>query len=93
MRCRRMSINSRPDAASRSTPPKWTRPEVGSIKRDRHRTSVDLPDPLRPISTRISPGITSRLADTTAGMYPASFTVSMLGSPSWSLRNFSGSGP
>ncbi len=36
-----------------------TWPEVGSISRVRQRTSVDLPEPDRPITTNTSPGATS----------------------------------
>ena len=74
-------------------PPNSTLPAVGSMRRERQRTKVDLPDPLKPMSTRISPGMTSSVAATTAGIYPAFFTASAVGSPLWRLRNFAGSGP
>ena len=42
-----------------SSPYSWTMPEVGSISRVSSRTSVDLPEPERPITTKTSPGATS----------------------------------
>ena len=41
-------------------PSNSTLPEVGSISRDRQRSSVDLPEPDRPMTMKISPWRTSR---------------------------------
>ena len=43
-----------------SSPSMTTSPAVGSISRVRQRTSVDLPEPDRPITTKTSPGATSK---------------------------------
>ena len=53
-----------------SSPSNATMPEVGSISRVRQRTSVDLPEPERPITTNISPGATSKLTSRTAAVHP-----------------------
>ena len=68
MRWRRISISSRSETRRRSRPSKRTSPAVGSTSRDRQRTSVDLPEPDSPMMTKISPGLTARLASITAGI-------------------------
>ena len=45
-------------------------PAVGSISRISVRTSVDLPDPERPITTNTSPGQTSNETSRTAATQP-----------------------
>ena len=57
-------------AVRMSSPSNVTAPEVGSISRVRQRTSVDLPEPDRPITTNISPGATSKLTSRTAAVQP-----------------------
>ena len=48
------------DIAVMSSPYSSTVPAVGSISRVSRRTSVDLPEPDRPITTNTSPGATSK---------------------------------
>jgi hypothetical protein len=45
-------------------------PAVGSIRRMRVRTSVDLPEPESPITTKTSPGQTSKETSRTAATHP-----------------------
>ena len=45
-------------------------PEVGSTSRVRQRTSVDLPEPDSPMTTKTSPGATSKLTSRTAAVQP-----------------------
>ena len=47
------------DGKQVACPSKSTSPAVGSISRDRQRIRVDLPEPDRPMTTRISPAATS----------------------------------
>jgi hypothetical protein len=54
-RWRRISIISRGLAAAGRGRRRGSRPPVGSIRRDMQRTSVDLPEPDRPMMTKISP--------------------------------------
>ena len=58
---RRNSVNSFSVYPSTSSPSIQTDPTVGSIKRLMHRTSVDLPLPERPMTTNVSPSVTSKL--------------------------------
>ena len=51
-------------------PRRRSRPAVGSISRVRHRTSVDLPEPDRPMTTKTSPGETSKFTSRTAAVHP-----------------------
>ena len=57
-------------AAVTSCPAIRTVPAVGSIRRTSVRTSVDLPDPESPITTKTSPGQTWKLTSRTAVMQP-----------------------
>ena len=66
-----MSISSLADFLSRSSSSSHTSPRVGSTRRDRHRTTVDFPEPDNPMMTKISPTWTSKLTSTTAGMAPS----------------------
>ena len=50
-----------------------TVPAVGSISRVRQRTSVDLPEPERPITTKTSPGATSKETSLTPATQPVFF--------------------
>ena len=68
---RRMSISSLEDFSSRSSSSSRTSPWLGSTRRDRQRTTVDLPDPDNPMMTKISPTWTSKLTSTAAGMAPS----------------------
>ena len=57
---RRISISSRVARLQQiACRRRSTSPAVGSISRDRQRTSVDLPEPDRPMMTKISPSRTS----------------------------------
>ena len=91
--CRRSSISSASDIFRRSRPSKRISPAVGSISRDRQRTSVDLPDPDRPMMTKISPFATVTSACRTAGTMPASRSASGEGVPPWRARKLSACGP
>ena len=53
-----------------SWPSITTVPAVGSISRVRQRTSVDLPEPDRPITTKTSPGATSKETSLTPTTQP-----------------------
>ena len=53
-----------------SSPLNKTDPAVGSIKRVKQRTKVDLPDPDKPITTKTSPGATSKDTSLTAAVFP-----------------------
>ena len=53
-----------------SSPSNISVPLVGSVERVRQRTSVDLPEPDRPITTNISPCPTSKLTSRTAAVQP-----------------------
>ena len=59
-----------------SVPWNTTWPLVGSISRVRHRTSVDFPEPDRPITTNTSPQPTSKLTSRTATAHPVFFLMS-----------------
>ena len=65
--------------ASRSAPSNRISPAVGSTSRDRQRTSVDLPEPDRPMMTKISPArmssVTSRDGGDQAGRGESSCSV------------------
>ena len=52
---RRISMSSFLDIRVTSRPSRKTLPRVGSMSRFSMRTSVDLPDPDRPITTNTSP--------------------------------------
>ena len=67
---RRSARSSSALAPVTSRPAIVTFPAVGSIRRTRVRTSVDLPEPERPITTNTSPGQTSKLTSRTAVMHP-----------------------
>ena len=68
---RRSSIISRWEDFSRSRPSKVISPAVGSISRDMQRTRVDLPEPDRPMMTKISPDAISSVTSRTAPISPA----------------------
>ena len=53
-----------------SSPLSSTEPAVGSMSRVRQRTSVDLPEPDRPITTKTSPGATSNETSLTPTTQP-----------------------
>ena len=57
---RRVSQQRLVVVAVMSSPSSSTVPPVGSMSRVSSRTSVDLPDPERPMTTNTSPGATSK---------------------------------
>src|SRR3954451_11710483 len=63
-----------------SSPSSRISPNEGSMSRVRHRMSVDLPLPDRPITTKISPGSTSNETWRTAIVEPVLRRKSALGS-------------
>ena len=69
-------MSSLVDIAATSRSPISTWPAVGSISRVRHRTSVDLPEPDSPITTKTSPGATSKETSLTAAMQPVFSSIS-----------------
>ena len=69
-------------------------PAVGSISRMSVRTSVDLPDPDSPMTTKTSPGQTSSDTSLTATTQPVFALCSARGrSASGEPTSFSGFGP
>ena len=77
--------------------PAWvttTRPRAGRFKRFTARSSVDFPEPDRPISTQISPGATASVAPATPTTWPVSARISSRVRPaSRSGNTFFGVGP
>jgi len=69
-----------------SSPSKTTSPAVGSISRVRQRTSVDLPEPDSPITTKTSPGATSNDTSRTAAVHRARSRSSRRDSPASSVE-------
>ena len=67
---RRSAISRVSDIAPRSAPTMLIVPAVTSIRRDRQRTSVDLPDPDNPMTTSISPRAISSVTSRTATTWP-----------------------
>ena len=84
--CRRISTISLSDAVRRFWPLNRISPAVGSISRDMRRTSVDLPDPDRPMMTKISPRFTDRFTSRTAGTSPRATIASAVAPSPRSLR-------
>src|SRR5215218_769603 len=68
--CRRSSRSDFSLAWTTSSPWNQISPAVGSIRRVRHRTRVDLPEPDRPITTKTSPGATWKVRSHTAATHP-----------------------
>ena len=67
----RRSSRSRLSSAVRmSWPSMTTCPEVAGISPVRQRTRVDLPEPDSPMTTKTSPGATSKLTSRTAAVQP-----------------------
>ena len=64
-----------------SCPSITMRPAVGSIKRFSRRTRVDLPEPDRPMMTKISPAWMCRFASNTAMEWPVWARMSCLDTP------------
>ena len=58
------------------------RPAVGSIRRLSSRTRVDLPEPDKPMITKISPASMVKLASNTPIDWPVCSTISVLERPS-----------
>src|SRR3546814_13509909 len=69
-----------------SVPSIRTSPAVGSISRFSMRTSVDLPEPDRPITTKISPASTLTDTSCTPTVMPVSARLASLLCPSASSR-------
>ena len=90
---RRISINSSVEAANRLRPSISTSPEVGSFKRVMARIKVDLPDPDKPMITRISFSITSKDTSRTAPMYCSAAKAAASGRIWCFFKKPSGSGP
>ena len=67
---RRTWRSSRSEMAAMSSPSISTWPRVGSISRLKRRTRVDLPEPERPITTKISPSLMARLTSWTPRVCP-----------------------
>ena len=65
-------MSSLPLKASKSSPSIKILPEVASVNLDMHRRSVDFPEPDKPITTNISPLLTSNDALFTPTTQPAS---------------------
>ena len=61
------------------SPPMMMVPAVGSMSRVSSRTSVDLPDPESPITTKTSPGFTSKDTSFTAATQPVLACSSLRG--------------
>ena len=84
-------------AARMSSPSRSTLPSVGSIRRVRQRTSVDLPLPDRPMTTKTSPGFTSNDTSRTATVPPWAATAASMASASGGLpaplATFASAGP
>ena len=76
---RLISISSLSVALRRSTPSNLIEPVVGSTSRDIQRTRVDLPDPDKPIITKISPCIIWTSTARTAPIIPSAFNVLISG--------------
>ena len=87
------SMSSRSLIRRRSAPSISTEPELGSMSRERQRTSVDLPDPDRPITIRSSPGATSRETSLTAATTPSRSRREGSTTPSASVRRSAASRP
>ena len=95
---RLMSISSALETLSRSSPSNSTAPAVGSTRRDRQRTTVDLPEPESPMMMNISPSRTSKLTSQAAAMCPVLRICSIwpdvsATAPPESVKKPSGSGP
>ena len=73
---RRNSMSSRRDMLVMSLPSISIVPDVGSIRRFRRRSRVDLPEPDRPMITKISPALMSKLALWTPTKAPVSAWIS-----------------
>ncbi len=63
---RRSRLRSPPASARTSRPSNETCPSVGSIRRSRHRPTVDLPHPDSPTSPSVSPRKMSNVTPSTA---------------------------
>lgn len=83
--------SSRSLSSVRSWPPKRTCPAVGSDRPLSMRSSVDLPDPDSPMTTKISPGSTVKDASMTAAVVPSARSSSRASSP-WRSRSTAWSG-
>ena len=70
-------------------------PWVGSMRRSRQRTRVDLPEPERPMTTKTSPSWTSKLTSRIATTWPVRSRISRLSAAAThsSLRRESAWGP
>ena len=64
-----------------------TAPAVGSMRRLRQRTRVDLPDPDKPMTMKISPSSMSKPASETATTLPVSRSISSFDAPPPSMSS------
>ena len=87
---RRMSMSSAAFAFSRSLPSSSTLPAVGSISLERQRSNVDLPEPDRPMTMKISPWRTLSEASRTAPTRPAAASSAGVAIPLRAARNSAG---
>ncbi|CAM5640202.1 hypothetical protein SVIOM342S_08497 [Streptomyces violaceorubidus] len=69
-RCLRMARSRDLSIARTSSPSMAMDPAVGSMRRVRQRTRVDLPEPDRPMTTKTSPLRTSKETSATAAVQP-----------------------
>ena len=88
------SLNLAGSAFNTSSPLNKTEPAVGSINLVKHLTNVDLPEPDNPITTKTSPGATSKETFFTAAVLPVfSLNSERERSASDELTIFSGLSP
>ncbi len=81
MSLRRSATSSRAGMVVMSRPPSRMLPAVGSMRRLMSRISVDLPEPERPMSTKISPSRTEKLASRTPTTLPVCWKICSLSLP------------
>ena len=79
---RRSARSALASICAMSWPSNSTWPAVGSIRRLSSRTSVDLPEPDRPMTTKISPSCTAKLASLTPSVWPVRSKMAALSRPS-----------
>src|SRR5262245_301245 len=75
-------MSSRSESFRRFCPSMTTSPAVGSMRRERQRTTVDFPEPESPMITKISPLATSKETSHAAGTWPEALSLSIASSAS-----------
>jgi len=83
---RRSSSSSRLEYFVMSSPSNSTLPEVGRLSRFRQRTTVDFPEPDRPMTTKISPRRIFRFTSQSATVAPVFLYTVSLSEPSRIMR-------